>query len=89
MDTSQEDDSASNDASEASEASVTTADSSWCDPQLPDDVPVISPQAQNVTDVLLSEVTAPLVTISISMFHLSRTRLLLACTVLSGRLSFW
>ena len=55
-----------------SEASVTTADSSCCDPQSPDDVPVISPPdlaavlaAQDVTDVLLPEVTAPLVTISI------------------------
>ena len=72
MDTSEEDDSLSDDASEASEASVTTADSSYCDPQSPDDVPVISPPdlaavlaAQDVTDVLLSEVTAPLVTISI------------------------
>ena len=73
MDTSQEDDPVSDDASEASEASVTTADSSYCDPQSPDDVPVISPPdlaavlaAQDVTDVLLSEVTAPLVvTISI------------------------
>ena len=59
MDTSQEDDSI--DAFKASEASVTTADSSYCDPQSPDDVPVISPPdlaavlaAQNVTDVLLS-----------------------------------
>ena len=72
METSQEDDSASDDASEASETSVTTADSSYCDPQSPHDVPVISPPdlaavlaAQDVTDVLLSEVTAPLVTISI------------------------
>ena len=51
---------------------MTTADSSCCDPQSPDDVPVISPPdlaavlaAQDVTDVLLPEVTAPLVTISI------------------------
>ena len=48
------------------------ANSSCCNLQSPDDVPVISPPdlaavlaAQNVTDVLLSEVTAPLVTISI------------------------
>ena len=72
MDTSQEVDLASDDASEASEASVATANSSSCDPQSPDDVPVISPPdlaavlaAQDVTDVLLPEVTAPLVTISI------------------------
>ena len=72
MDTFEEVDPASDDASEASEASVTTADSSCCDPQSPDDVPVISPPdlaavlaAQDVTDVLLPEVTAPLVTISI------------------------
>ena len=63
-DTSQEVDPASDDASEASEASVTTADSSCCDLQSPDDVPVISPPdlaavlaAQDVTDVLLPEVT--------------------------------
>ena len=61
MDTSQEVDSASNDAFEACEASATTADSSCCDLQSPDDVPVISlPDlaavlaAQNVTNVLLS-----------------------------------
>ena len=72
MDASQEVDLASDDASESSEASVATANSSSCDPQSPDDVPVISPPdlaavlaAQDVTDVLLSEVTAPLVTISI------------------------
>ena len=72
MDTSQEVDPASDDASEASEASVTTANSSCCDPQSPDDVPVISPPdlaavlaAQDVTDVLLPDITAPLVTISI------------------------
>ena len=54
---------------------MTTADSSCCDPQSPDDVPVISlPDlaavlaAQNVTDVLLPEVTAPLVTISIEEY---------------------
>ena len=58
-------------ASDASDASAATANSSNCDPQSPDDVPVISPPdlavlaAQDVTDVLLSEVTAPLVTISI------------------------
>ena len=72
LDTSQEVDLASDDASEASEASVATANSSNCDPQSPDDVPVISPPdlaavlaVQDVTDVLLPEVTAPLVTISI------------------------
>ena len=51
---------------------MATANSSNCDPQSPDDVPVILPPdlaavlaAEDVTDVLLSEVTAPLVTISI------------------------
>ena len=45
---------------------------STCDPQSPDEIPVISPPdlaavlaAQDVTDVLLAEVTALLVTISI------------------------
>ena len=45
---------------------MATANSSNCDLQSPDDVPVILPPdlaavlaAQNVTDVLLSEVTAP------------------------------
>ena len=72
LDRSQKFNLASNDASEASDASVATANSSNCDPQSPDDVPVISPPdlaavlaAQDVTDVLLPEVTAPLVTISI------------------------
>ena len=72
LDMSQELDLASDDASEASDASVATANSSNCDPQSPDDVPLISPPdlaavlaAQDVTDVLLPEVTAPLVTISI------------------------
>ena len=60
------------DASEASDASAATEISSNCDPQSPDEIPVISPPdlaavlaAQDVTDVLLAEVTAPLVTISI------------------------
>ena len=60
------------DASVASDASVVTATSSNCDPQSPDEVPVISPPdlaavlaAQDVTDVLLADLTAPLVTISI------------------------
>ena len=59
------------DASDASDASAATANSSNCDPQSPDEIPVISPHlaavlaAQDVTDVLLAEVTAPLVTISI------------------------
>ena len=50
---------------------MATANSSTCNPQLLDDVFVIPPPdltavaAQNVTDVLLSEVTALLVTISI------------------------
>ena len=58
MDTSQEDDFVSDDAFEASEASVTTADSSYCDPQSPNDIPVILPPdlaavlaAQDVTVV--------------------------------------
>ena len=62
----------SDDASEASDVSVATANSSNCDPQSPDEVPVISPPdlaavlaAQDVTDVLLADLTAPLVTISI------------------------
>ena len=60
------------DASDASDASAATVNSSTCDPQSPDEIPVISPPdlaavlaAQDVTDVLLAEVTAPLVTISI------------------------
>ena len=59
-------------ASDASDASAATANSSNCDPQSPDEVPVISPPdlaavlaAQDVTDVLLADLTAPLVTISI------------------------
>ena len=59
------------DASDASDASAATVNSSNCDPQSPDEIPVISPPdlaavlaAQDVTDVL-AEVTAPLVTISI------------------------
>ena len=62
----------SDDASEASDVSVATANSSNCDPQSPDEVPVISPPdlaavlaAQDVTDVLLADLTARLVTISI------------------------
>ena len=72
LDTPQDVDLPADDASEASDASAATANSSNCDPQSPDEVPVISPPdlaavlaAQDVTDVLLSEVTAPLVTISI------------------------
>ena len=72
LDTPQDVDLPAHDASEASDASAATANSSNCDPQSPDEVPVISPPdlaavlaAQDVTDVLLSEVTAPLVTISI------------------------
>ena len=60
------------DASDVSDASAATVNSSSCDPESPDDIPVISPPdlaavlaAQDVTDVLLAEVTAPLVTISI------------------------
>ena len=62
----------SDDASEASNASVATVNSSNCDPQSPDEVPVIAAPdlaavlaAQDVTDVLLADVTAPLVTISL------------------------
>ena len=62
----------SDDASEASDVSVATVNSSNCDPQSPDEVPVIAPPdlaavlaAQDVTDVLLADLTAPLVTISL------------------------
>ena len=62
----------SDDASDASDASVATVNSSNCDPQSPDEVPVISAPdlaavlaAQDVTDVLLADLTAPLVTISL------------------------
>ena len=60
------------DASEASDASVATVSSSNCDPQSPDEVPVIAAPdlaavlaAQDVTDVLLADLNAPLVTISL------------------------
>ena len=60
------------DASEASDASVATGSSSNCDPQSPDEVPVIAAPdlaavfaAQDVTDVLLADLNAPLVTISL------------------------
>ena len=60
----------SDDVSDASDASVATVNSSNCDP--PDEVPVISAPdlaavlaAQDVTDVLLADLTAPLVTISL------------------------
>ena len=59
----------SDDASEASDVSVATVNSN---PQSPDEVPVIAPPdlaavlaAQDVTDVLLADLTAPLVTISL------------------------
>ena len=62
----------SDDASEASDASVATVSSSNCDPQSPDEVPVIAAPdlaavfaAQDVTDVLLADLNAPLVTISL------------------------
>ena len=60
------------DASEASDASVATGSPSNCDPQSPDEVPVIAAPdlaavfaAQDVTDVLLADLNAPLVTISL------------------------
>ena len=60
------------DASKASNASVETVSSSNCDPQSPEEVPVIAAPdlaavlaAQNVTDVLLADLNAPLVTISL------------------------
>ena len=63
VDTSQEVDLASDDALEASEASVATANSSTCDLQSLGDVSVIFPPdlaavltVQNVTDVFLPEV---------------------------------
>ena len=53
-----------------------------CDPQSPDEVPVVSPAdlaavlaAQNVTDVLLTDLTSPLVTISIEEKALAPTAL--------------
>ena len=58
------------DASEASDASVETVSSSNCDPQSPEEAPVIAAPdlaavlaAQDVTDVLLADLNAPLVTI--------------------------
>ena len=59
------------DASEASNASVETVSSSNCDPQSLEEAPVIAAPdlaavlAQNVTDVLLADLNAPLVTISL------------------------
>ena len=48
---------------------VATANSSNCDPQSPDEVPVISPPdlaaVLAVQDVLFADLTAPLVTISV------------------------
>ena len=57
----------SDDASDASDASVATVNSSNCDLQSPDEIPVISAvlAAQDVTDVLLADLSAPLVTISL------------------------
>ena len=54
----------SDDASDASDVSVATVNSSNCDPQSPDEVPVISPP--DLAAVLAAhDVTAPLVTISL------------------------
>ena len=60
------------DALQASDASVETVSSSNCDPQSPEEAPVIAAPdlatvlaAQDVTDVLLADLNAPLVTISL------------------------
>ena len=56
------------DAFEASNVSVETVSSSNCDPQSLEEAPIIAAPdlaAQNVTDVLLADLNAPLVTISL------------------------
>ena len=62
----------SDDASKASDVSVATVNSRNCDPQSLDEISVIAAPdlaavlaAQDVTDVLLADLTAPLVTISL------------------------
>ena len=83
----------SDDASDASDVSVAIVNSSNCDPQSPDKVPVISPPdlaavlaARDVTDVLFADLTAPLVTISLEEKALAPAAPLLRVPYLSDSL---